>query len=56
MADADAQPPERIAHLRDDIAHAVVSAGAAALLQAHDAGREIELVVSDQDRLRRGTL
>src|ERR1700733_12547973 len=53
MADADAQPPERVTHLRDDIPHPVVSARAAALLEADDARGKIELVISDEDRLDR---
>ena len=40
VADADAQPPEPVAHLRDHVAHAVVAGGAAALLEAHDARPE----------------
>src|SRR5580704_4342543 len=53
MADADAQAPERVTHLRDDIPHPVVSARATALLEADDARRKIELVISDENRLDR---
>ena len=53
MADADAQAPEiRRAELRRDVAQAVVAGDAAAELHLRLAGREIELVVDDED-LRR---
>ena len=53
MADADAQAPERVAQLRDDIPHPVVPARAAPLLEADDAGRKIELVIGYENRLDR---
>src|SRR5579872_1593145 len=53
MPDADSQSPERIAHVRDHVAHAVVPGSAAASFEAHDAGGEIELVVGDEDCLQR---
>src|SRR5689334_3817957 len=53
MADPDAQPPERIAHLVNHVPHSVVTARTAALLETDDAGWKIELVVGDQYRLDR---
>src|SRR5262245_12020756 len=51
LADADPQAPELIAELRDEIADAVVARGATALLQLHDARREIQLIVRDENLL-----
>ena len=48
MADAEPQAPEIRADVRDRVAQAVVTAGAAAELEAHFADRQIELVVHDQ--------
>jgi len=53
MADPDTQSPEVIAHLGRDIPDAIVASRAPALLQLDDAGREIEVVVSDQDGVDR---
>src|SRR5438477_433581 len=53
VPDTDAQPPERIAHVRDHIAHAVVAGGAATLFEPYHARGEIELVVRHQHRLDR---
>src|SRR5262249_18712934 len=52
MPDADAQAHElgAIAQSSDHVVHAVVTVVAAALLQAHHAGLECDLVVRDQDR------
>src|SRR5438067_1441868 len=53
VPDTDAQPPERIAHVRDHIAHAVVAGGAATLFEPYHARGEVELVVRHQHRLDR---
>src|SRR5256884_582716 len=53
VPDTEAQPPERIAHVRDHIAHAVVAGGAATLFEPYHARGEIELVVRHQHRLDR---
>jgi hypothetical protein len=50
MADADAQPPVLLRRqVRGDVLQPVVAAAAAAELQLHGAGRQIELVVRDED-------
>ena len=53
MADAQAHPPELLADVGLEGADAVVAAGAAALLDADLAGREVDLVVDHDDLLRR---
>ena len=53
MADAESQPPEILADVRNGVAQSVVAAVTAALLQAHAAHRQIEFVVRDEDVLRR---
>ena len=53
MADAEAQAPVVVrADALRDVLQAVVAGDAAALLDARDAGREVELVVHHQDLLR----
>ena len=59
VAHADAQPPEIRSELCDHVAHAVVPAVAAALLEPHNAGRQVDLVVHHQhfrrqDAIERG--
>ena len=53
MADADAHPAIVLADMGVDVAQAVVAAGTAALLHAHPAGREVELVVEHHDAVER---
>ena len=53
MADADPHPAIVVADMGVDVAQAVVAAGAAALLHAHPAGRDVELVVEDDDPVER---
>src|SRR5471030_2760851 len=54
MADADAQPPVILrAERGGDVLQAVVAARRAALLQARDAGHQIEFVVHHQHFVRR---
>src|SRR5262245_33172908 len=43
MSDPDADAPEVLAEVRDDVLDAVVAAGAAALLEPRDAGRQVEV-------------
>src|SRR5579862_7730593 len=50
MSDADTQPPELIAHLRNDVAHAIVPSRPTTLLEPYHAGLEIQLVVGHQYR------
>src|SRR3546814_12933302 len=50
MADAQAHAPELLADVSRQRADAVVAAGAAALLHADLAGREVDLVVEHDDR------
>ena len=52
MADAQAQPPEILAEVRDDVLQSVVAGRAAAALQLDTARRQVELVVHDQDLVR----
>jgi hypothetical protein len=56
VADADAQPVERavVAERGDDVAQAVVAAVTAVELEAHLAGRKIQLVVGNQQLLSAG--
>ena len=53
MADADADPAIVVADMGVDVAQAVVAAGTAALLHAHPAGRDVELVVEHHDPVER---
>ena len=53
MADAETHPPVILAEQRVDAAQAVVAGGAAALLDAHLTGGEIEFVVEHEDVGRR---
>ena len=53
MPDAEPQAPEILADVRDDVAQPVVAAVTAAVLQAHGADRQIELIVRHQDLLGR---
>ena len=49
MADAEAQTPEAVADVRDRVAQAVVAAVPAAVLEAHAAHRQVELVVRHEN-------
>ena len=49
MTDADAQPPESVAHDCDRIPQSVVSAMPTTFFQAQGARRQVEFVVHDQD-------
>src|ERR1700730_14911582 len=51
MSDTDPESPELIAHLRGNVAYAVVTGGAATLPQLDDAGRKIQVVIRDEYRL-----
>ena len=53
MSDAEAQAPEGLADVRDDVAQAIVAAVAAALFQAHAADRQVQFIVGNQNFLRR---
>ena len=57
MADADSEPPEvRRAERGDDVLESVVPGAAAAQLELHGAGLQVELVVRDQDFLGRDAI
>src|SRR6185503_9046593 len=49
VSDTDADPPEVLAEVCDDVLDAIVPAGTTALLEARDAGRQVELVVHDEN-------
>ena len=49
MTDAEAQAPEVGAAVGDGVLQAIVAAVPAAQLQPHDAARQIEFVMRDQD-------
>ena len=51
MADADAEPPEAVADRRRDRAETIVAGRAAAGLHADLAGRQVDLVMDDDDVL-----
>ena len=53
MADADAHAAIAVADMGIDVAQPVMAAGAAALLHADAAGREVELVVEDDHAVER---
>ena len=52
MADADPDAPEILAQMRDHVFQPVVPAGAARLLEARNAGRQVELIVHDEHLVR----